>query len=460
MRAARALSLLFFLACSPAELGGSLAATAGADASTADARQPSDAGVDAGPVPDAGRPDAGSPDAGQIADAGAAPDSGSTADAGTTPDAGHAVDAGPAPDAGAPDSGAAADAGAAPDAGSPDAGQVADAGSAPDAGQPADAGAAVDAGQAADAGVDYRAEMRRFVIDMADWTEARRAGFWMLPQNALSLFTEDGEASGAAATEYLSKIDGVSCESILYGNDGDGVRTSDEDRAWGIPLLQVAQNHGVQIILASYVDTQAPMSAAGQAKADTAQAEAAALGFINFSAPRRNLDVIPSYPSPLPDESSADITQLSEAKNALYLLNPGSFANKASLLSALEATNYDVLMIDAYWDSTVEYTAAEVEAMHVKANGGRRLVIAYLSVGEAEDYRGYWQASWSSHPPAWLAAENPNWAGNYKVRYWMDAWKALVYGSDGTPMAYVVDAGFDGAYLDIIDAYEYFEAQE
>ena len=45
----------------------------------------------------------------------------------------------------------------------------------------------------------------------------------------------------------------------------------------------------------------------------------------------------------------------------------------------------------------------------------RSMVLAYLSIGEAEDYRGYWDPSWvdaSGVPipgvaPAWLGAENP-----------------------------------------------------
>lgn len=56
--------------------------------------------------------------------------------------------------------------------------------------------------------------------------------------------------------------------------------------------------------------------------------------------------------------------------------------------------------------------------MHIKANGGKHLILAYMSIGEAEDYRYYWKDEWKDHPPGWMAGENPDWPGNYKVKYW------------------------------------------
>ena len=63
-----------------------------------------------------------------------------------------------------------------------------------------------------------------------------------------------------------------------------------------------------------------------------------------------------------------------------------------------------------------------------KANGGKRLVISYMSIGEGEDYRYYWQSSYSSNPLEWLSGPNPDWPGNYKVKYWLNSWKAIIYG--------------------------------
>jgi cysteinyl-tRNA synthetase len=84
-------------------------------------------------------------------------------------------------------------------------------------------------------------------------------------------------------------------------------------------------------------------------------------------------------------------------------------------------------------------------------------VFCYLSIGEAEDYRYYWQPDWNNNKPDWLGAENPDWAGNYKVKYWHKSWQDIIYGNNHSYLQKILDAGFNGVYLDIIDAFEYFE---
>ena len=95
-----------------------------------------------------------------------------------------------------------------------------------------------------------------------------------------------------------------------------------------------------------------------------------------------------------------------------------------------------------------------------RVRGGRR-AIAYLSIGEAENYRWYFDSDWTdngiddqpdSDAPRWLCRTNPDWAGNFKVQYWSDAWRTIV-------LEYVdklIEYGFDGVYLDIIDGFEHW----
>jgi len=97
-----------------------------------------------------------------------------------------------------------------------------------------------------------------------------------------------------------------------------------------------------------------------------------------------------------------------------------------------------------------EYQAKDIFRRHaIHVPEGR----AVFSIGEAEDYRTYWQPGWTSSPPDWLTAENPDWSGNYLVRYWDPSWQGIVFAE----LAAIVAAGFDGVYLDKIDAYESFE---
>ena len=62
--------------------------------------------------------------------------------------------------------------------------------------------------------------------------------------------------------------------------------------------------------------------------------------------------------------------------------------------------------------------------------------------------------------PAWLDDENPAWEGNYKVRYWDPAWKAVIFGSANAYLDKIIAAGFDGVYLDIVDGFEYWRDEK
>ncbi|MEC9434151.1 MAG: endo alpha-1,4 polygalactosaminidase [Pseudomonadota bacterium] len=82
-----------------------------------------------------------------------------------------------------------------------------------------------------------------------------------------------------------------------------------------------------------------------------------------------------------------------------------------------------------------------------------RLVVSYISIGEAEPYRYYWRKAWETSPPAWLDEVNPEWVDNIRVKYWMADWQEIVFDYADR----IFEAGFDGLYLDIVSAYEYFE---
>jgi cysteinyl-tRNA synthetase len=168
------------------------------------------------------------------------------------------------------------------------------------------------------------------------------------------------------------------------------------------------------------------------------------------------LDDVPGYPTIPFNVNSNDVADLSGAMNFLYLIDPTAFGSKEAFLDALRLTDYDLLIIDAFYED-LPLTVQDTGSLKVKANGGERLVFSYMSIGEAEDYRYYWDDSWEDDPPSWLDDENPDWEGNYKVRYWDPTWQGYIYGNDGAYVDRILQAGFDGAYLDLIDAYEYYE---
>jgi cysteinyl-tRNA synthetase len=125
-------------------------------------------------------------------------------------------------------------------------------------------------------------------------------------------------------------------------------------------------------------------------------------------------------------------------------------------LDRIAASPHDMVVVDYARSDTPEatFSRSDVAIMQRKPDGTSRLVLAYLSIGEAEDYRPYWRRDWISAPPPWLMDENPDWPGNYAVQYWDPRWQELILGSPGAYLDNIIAAGFDGVYLDRIDAFD------
>jgi cysteinyl-tRNA synthetase len=137
-------------------------------------------------------------------------------------------------------------------------------------------------------------------------------------------------------------------------------------------------------------------------------------------------------------------TRLAQAKDWLYQLQQLD-------PEAVAASRFDVVVTDPSRDGTDADAWPKDAVAKLRTKG--RVALAYVSIGEAESYRGYWRAAWAKTPPAWLGPENPDWKGNFAVRFWDPSWRAIVLADDG-PLARALDAGFDGLYLDLVDVYE------
>jgi len=148
------------------------------------------------------------------------------------------------------------------------------------------------------------------------------------------------------------------------------------------------------------------------------------------------------------DEASARLRTAKTWGYQLQKLEPGTIA----------ATPFDVLVVDYSRDGSDEgaLTAAEVKRLQMKPDGTRRVVLAYMSIGEAEEYRFYWKwywgYLWGLLAPSWRSDHNAEWKGNYAVRYWSPDWQKIILGPDDSYMSRILTAGFDGVYLDKIDS--------
>jgi cysteinyl-tRNA synthetase len=153
-------------------------------------------------------------------------------------------------------------------------------------------------------------------------------------------------------------------------------------------------------------------------------------------------------------------------------------------IDALAASRYDMLVLEPT-RTDAELLSFDTEGMverlkATKAHDGvhRKLIIAYVDIGEAEDWRWYW--TWSKEAeeaqipedvdlpadwPAYIVARDPDgWVGNYPVAYWDPEWKdIMIYGenrgaTDARDYTSSIDElildGFDGIYLDWVEGFE------
>ena len=141
-----------------------------------------------------------------------------------------------------------------------------------------------------------------------------------------------------------------------------------------------------------------------------------------------------------------------------YILQADSFAKtKPAVVAKLKESGRDWIVLDATFTGDTPWERTDLDT--IRSGKAGRKVVAYLSIGEAEDYRSYWQSDWVSNgnrtasAPIWLGIENPDWRGNYQIKYWNGDWQKLMLTTIDDTMA----RGFDGVYLDIVDGFETYE---
>ena len=124
-------------------------------------------------------------------------------------------------------------------------------------------------------------------------------------------------------------------------------------------------------------------------------------------------------------------TRLDAVKTWMYQLQE---LYEPEAWAVLAQTDYDMLVVEpgqnfAEWPYD---TPAMVQALRHKPDGTRRVVLAYVDIGQAEDYRDYWAEDWEAPEedargePDFLVSIDPDgWSGNYPVAYWQAGWQAL-----------------------------------
>lgn len=295
--------------------------------------------------------------------------------------------------------------------------------------------------------VNYQQEMTDLMFDMHSYAKRKKGDFKVVSNGGYGLYNADMNGSAARRQKFLNSVEGVLIENVFYGYNCkmNNVTPAGEKK-----------------------DMRKALDTAIRAKENTFNIEYCSgrnagqnsyRGSVYYNAPSVRLDQIP--PLAKNRVNNSNVTRLKDVKNFCALLDPYAWERKndrKGYLKAIKNSNYDLIFIDLFFNKS-PLTRAEVNSLKTKKNGKKRLVCSYISVGEAEKGRYYWSSSWNNvnSRPNWICRANSSWRDNFKVRYWNNNWQRTLYGNNGAYLDRIINAGFDGAYFDVIDAYEYFE---
>lgn len=278
-------------------------------------------------------------------------------------------------------------------------------------------------------------KMQDFVISISNYAREQDSDFIIIPQNGTELAFNNIDPNNGLNSTYMAAINGFGVEELFY----NGTYSLDNERLSMLQQLKTSK----KIMVAEYVTDNSNISDAINQNYNE--------GFICFPRTSSNYHYL-QMPDSIIHPNTTDITNLSLAQNYLYLISTDNYSSKQDMINAISATNFDVVLIDLFFNGT-EFTSSEINLLKTKANGGQRLVISYINIGSAEKFRYYWKKGWGLHHPLWLKRKYDGYEDEFWVKFWKKDWQDIIYGNDNSYMKKILIAGFDGAYLDNVEAY-------
>jgi cysteinyl-tRNA synthetase len=161
----------------------------------------------------------------------------------------------------------------------------------------------------------------------------------------------------------------------------------------------------------------------------------------------------PGSPGPA-TSSTPNRARLAQVKNWVYILDVNSIKDSAKM-KELEASSYRLVVLDFVpSESSDSSRAFDMKGLVMRLHNSGKLVVAYVDIGEAENFRTYWQSGWKIGHPPWIVGGDPDgFSGNYPVAYWTPEYQAIWTGRQGYLQRIMKDASMDGVYLDWVEAY-------
>ena len=278
-------------------------------------------------------------------------------------------------------------------------------------------------------------KMQDFVIDISKYARTINPDFIVIPQNGAELPFEKTDTNSQFNATYMNAIDGIAVEDLFY----HGKPKVDNYR---LQLLRKIQKEK-KVLVSDFVTQDEAIAAV--------QTQSAKEDFLLFPRSKNNMHYR-EIPDSTPNENANDILKLSDAKNYLYLINPSDIRTKKAFIKAIADTNFDLVVLDLFFNGE-PLTTKDVAQMKMKANGGQRLLLSYVNIGAAENWRYYWKHNYKLNSPVWLKKKYAGYVNEIYVQFWHEDWKKIIYGNPNSYVKKITDAGFDGAFLDNVEAY-------
>lgn len=289
--------------------------------------------------------------------------------------------------------------------------------------------------------MDPEDEMRDLVVKVSSNARDTDPDFVVIVSNGEDLTTDGGDPVNG----YLKAIDGVARDDLFFGWNG-----VDAPTPWTVSedlsaKLNESKDAGKVVMVVDRCSKPGYLW--------DSMEWANERDFLYFASDSEGLESIPEYPADPPGAHTGDVTSLQDARNLLVLTVSKAWGSRDKYLDSLRNTNFDVLVIDAFFNKT-PLTFEEVDSLRVKRGGGERLVIAVMGLGELDERQHLWMDHYGNQPPGWLGKEVPGKEGKHRVKYWEKGWRTVLFKSEDSWLDSIMTSGFDGVYLTGGDAHK------
>lgn len=278
-------------------------------------------------------------------------------------------------------------------------------------------------------------KMQEFVIDISNYARSFDNDFIVIPQNGVELAFNQATTEDGINMPHMNAINGLGVEELFF----NGKYSLDKER---LDLLNQLKS-SKKILVSEYVSANSDNFNAFKLNYDQE--------FICFVRENSNYNYT-LIPDSVPNENNKDIHELQQVENFLYLISTDNFASKTEMIQKISASNYDLIITDLFFND-VAFSETEINQLKTKANGGKRIVLSYINIGSAEKFRYYWKKGWGLHHPLWLKKKYEGYEDEFWVKFWKKEWQDIIFGNDNSYIKKIIDAGFDGIYLDNVEAY-------